>query len=65
MKRLVLQEAAKCIICQEKNKVKELIRKYEKGAMGECSFTDQLLSRPPLSDMVTHKGVVSSIPQCD
>ena len=31
--------------------------------MREGKFTDQLLSVSPLNDMITHKGVVSTIPQ--
>ena len=36
-----------------------------KKAIVECNFTDQLLSAPPLSYMIIHKGVVSAISQCD
>ena len=36
-------------------KVLEVIKKYTKEAMGECNFTDQLLSAPPLNYIITHK----------
>ena len=47
-------EAARCnyTICK---KILKVIKKYTKEAMGECNFTDQLLSAPPLNYIITHK----------
>ena len=36
-----------------------------KKGIAECNFTDQLLSAHPLSYIITHKGVVSAISQCN
>ena len=56
-------------------RVLELIRKYTKDAIRKaiadekvkikCNFTDQLLAVPPLSYMITHKGVISASSKCD
>ena len=62
IKRLtLLKQQDVPLICQKT----ELVRKYVKEVMEECKFTDQLPSVPPLNYLITHKGVVSAMSQCD